>query len=334
MYKRQIDIRIADNGRPLTVALGGSSARGTISLFEFGETAGEVSLEATDQLIDLGLGVGEMAQSPDSGYLFATVPGSNRVAVIDLRGDGTLIRRIPVGNRPTGIIAGGGKMWVVNHGDSTISAIDPSSLKVLSTVPLNGLENPTDLVWLERGFDGLDRSYIAVIAAGNGSIGLVDPERVMQFVSPVEDAVQLGGLLTNIEADSVNGTVEISDETTRRVYSIRPSDLNENFDGSTSQTYPITFAARDLMVQNGTTWVAQGDAVLNIGSEGVEPLPFISGSVMTAVDQNITSDSLLLLFSNNRIKVYRVDTGPSLELVTDVPSGNVRRLMTLIAPTQ
>ena len=147
-------------------------------------------------------------------------------------------------------------------------------------------------------------------------------------------AVQLGGLLTNIEADDVNGTVEISDETTRRVYSIRPSDLDENFDGSTSQTFPITFAARDLMVQNGTTWVAQGDAVLNIGESGIESLPFVSGSVMSTVDQEITSDSLVLLFANNRIKVYRVNAGPSLEMVTDVPSGNVRRLLTLIAPTE
>ena len=331
---RTIDIQIADNGRPLAVALGGSSARGTISLFEFGETAGEVSLEATDQLIDLGLGVGEMVQSPDSGYLFATVPGSNRVAVVDLRGNGALIRRIPVGNRPTGIIAGGGKIWVVHHGDSTISAIDPTSLKVVSTVPLNGLDSPTDLVWLNEGFDGLDRAYIAVIASGNGSIGLVDPERVMQFVSPVEEAIQLGGILTNIEADSVNGTVEISDETTRRIYSIRPSDLNEDFDGSTSQTYPITFAARDLMVKNGSTWVAQGDSVINIGGDGIQSLPFVSGSVMSSVAQDITADPLLLLFSNNRIKVYRVDTGPSLDLVTDVPSGNVRRLLTLIAPTE
>ena len=166
--ERTVNIQIADNGRPLAIALGGSSARGTVSLFEFNETDGEVVLEASDQLIDVGLGTGEMVHDEGTGYLFVTVPGSNKVAVIDLRGNGTLIRRIPVDTRPTGIISGGGKIWVVSNGENTISAIDPQTLKVIATVPLNGLESPTDLVWLEDGFDGLDGAHIAVTASGNG----------------------------------------------------------------------------------------------------------------------------------------------------------------------
>jgi YVTN family beta-propeller protein len=330
--ERTVDIRISDNGRPLAVALGGSSARGTVSLFEFNETDGAVTLDPTDQLIDVGLGAGDMVHNEDSGYLFVTVPGSNRVAVIDLRGNGTLIRRIPVGTRPTGIVSGGGKVWVISHGDNTIAAIDPNTLKVVATVPLNGLESPTDLVWLEDGFDGLDGAHIAVVAAGNGSVGLVDPERVMQFVTPVEYAVQIGGLLTNIEANPVTNTLEISDETTRRVYSIAPSDLTDAFDGSNSESYAITFAARDLMVRNGVTWVAQGDALLNISDDGIDVLDFTSGSVLSTVDSDITSESLMLLFGSNRIKVYEVNEDLSLDLISDVPSNPVRKMLTLIAP--
>lgn len=332
--ERTVDIRISDSGRPLAVALGGSSARGTVSLFEFNEVDGAVVLEPTDQLVDIGLGAGEMVHSPDSGYLFVTVPGSNRVAVVDLSGDGTLIRRIPVGTRPTGIISGGGKIWVVSHGDNTIAAIDPNTLKVVATVPLNGLENPTDLVWLDDGFDGLDGAHIAVVASGNGSVGLVDPERVMQFVTPVEYSVQLGGLLTNIEANPVTNSLEISDETTRRIYSIAPSDLTEDFDGSNSQSYAITFAARDLLVRDGVTWVAQGDALLNITNDGIDVLDFTSGSVLSAVANEITSESLMLLFGSNRIKVYEVGEDLSLELKSDVPSSPVRKMLTLIAPAQ
>jgi YVTN family beta-propeller protein len=332
--ERTVDIQISDNGRPLAVALGGSSARGTVSLFEFNEVDGDVALEATDQLIEIGLGAGDMVHNPDSGYLFVTVPGSNRVAVIDLRGNGSLVRRIPVGTQPTGIVSGGGKVWVVSHGDNSIAAIDPNTLKVVATVPLNGLENPTDLVWLDDGFDGLEGAHIAVVASGNGSVGLVDPERVMQFVTPVEYSVQIGGLLTNIEANPTTNSLEISDETTRRIYSIAPSDLTEGFDGSSSQSYAITFAARDLLVRDGVTWVAQGDALLNITNDGIDVLDFTSGSVLSSVATEITSESLMLLFGSNRIKVYEVNEDLSLELKSDIPSSPVRKMLTLIAPAQ
>ncbi|MGB0647225.1 MAG: YncE family protein, partial [Bradymonadia bacterium] len=255
-------------------------------------------------------------------------------AVVDLRGNGALIRRIPVDTRPTGIISGGGKIWVVSNGENTISAIDPQTLKVIATVPLNGLESPTDLVWLEDGFDGLDGAHIAVTASGNGSIGMIDPERVIQFVNPVESAVQIGGLLTSVEINTATNRLEIADETTRRIYSIAPSDLDETFDGSNSESYSITFAARDLLVQNGVTWVAQGDALLKITDEGVIPVEFQSGSALSGVSSDITNESLMLLFGNNRIRIYEVDDDLSLEFKSDVPSNTVRKMITLIAPAQ
>ena len=72
---------------------------------------------------------------------------------------------------------------------------------------------------------------------------MIDPERVIQFVNPVEAAVQIGGLPTRIELNTVTSRLEIADETTRRIYSIAPSDLDETFDGSNSESYPITFAS-------------------------------------------------------------------------------------------
>jgi hypothetical protein len=85
-------------------------------------------------------------------------------------------------------------------------------------------------------------------------------------------------------------------------------------------------------VRNGVTWVAQGDALLNISDDGIDVLDFTSGSVLSTVDSDITSESLMLLFGSNRIKVYEVNEHLSLDLISDVPSNPVRKMLTLIAP--
>ena len=128
--------------------------------------------------------------------------------------------------------------------------------------------------------------------------------------------------------------MEIADETTRRIYSIAPSDLDETFDGSNSESYAITFAARDILVRDGVTWVAQGDALIKITDEGVVPVDFQSGSALSTVSSDISNESLMLLFGSNRIRIYEVGENLSLEFKSDVPSTTVRKMITLIAPAQ
>ncbi len=120
------------------------------------------------------------------------------VAVID-SSSGRLVDRIAVGRQPTMIREGYGAAWVLNKGDGTVTRIDASSHKVVSTLtsdavanaltlgaggvwlaghPRSDLSGPLELAALERinpASGAIDRTFesktgTTVFAAGGGSL--------------------------------------------------------------------------------------------------------------------------------------------------------------------
>jgi len=102
---------------------------------------------------------------PDTSRMYVTVGGSEAVLVIDIprllrfvnarprpasgsyaydlsASSNYVIARIPVGNNPRGLVvsADGRKLLVTNRLDDSISVIDARTLKVVSTIALNGAE--------------------------------------------------------------------------------------------------------------------------------------------------------------------------------------------------
>jgi 40-residue YVTN family beta-propeller repeat len=122
----------------------------------------ELPLDELDRYAAQPFGV---AIAPDSSRIYISAAGSEAVIVVDLpkllsfisarprpasgsyasdlsAGSNYVIARIPVGHNPRGIAlsADGSRLLVANRLDDSISVIDTKTLKVASTVELNGPE--------------------------------------------------------------------------------------------------------------------------------------------------------------------------------------------------
>jgi YVTN family beta-propeller protein len=77
----------------------------------------------------------------------ATNPNCNINNPVDAMGFGTLVANIPVGHNPVMIAAlqDGSQAFVINEGDSTVSAINLTTDTVTATIPIPATPNPTFL---------------------------------------------------------------------------------------------------------------------------------------------------------------------------------------------
>lgn len=71
-----------------------------------------------------------LAYSPDSGRVFVTLQGTNRLVAIDLHDMRVLWDR-PVGNTPAGILWQNGKLLVCDMGTNGLAEVDPADGKVI-----------------------------------------------------------------------------------------------------------------------------------------------------------------------------------------------------------
>ena len=81
-----------------------------------------------------GLGGGPIAAA--GGYIWAVDADVNAVAQVDPRAN-TIVRTVDVGQGPTGIASGAGRLWVTSS-DGTVTGIDPATARVTSTVQVGG----------------------------------------------------------------------------------------------------------------------------------------------------------------------------------------------------
>jgi DNA-binding beta-propeller fold protein YncE len=90
--------------------------------------------------------------APSTGRLFATTPGSNEVALIDVTAPDAPAKTIATGSRPatvTGAVesqAVGDTVYVANAGDGTITRLDPLGGEVLGTASVAGLAGGTPVL--------------------------------------------------------------------------------------------------------------------------------------------------------------------------------------------
>jgi streptogramin lyase len=124
-------------------------------------------------------------------------PTTGMVSVIDPK-HGSVVAQIDVGRQPTKIGAGFGGVWVLNHGDGTLTHIDPRRRTVITTLTPDAVANdltvgvggvwfvghprtmptaPLTEAWLERlsGSGRVDRSFrtstgASAVAAGGGAL--------------------------------------------------------------------------------------------------------------------------------------------------------------------
>jgi PKD repeat protein len=321
---RIIDINVDDAGVPRLVAAGGTAARGVVTFYDYEQGARSVVLRSTPE-IELGLGVGSLAVAEDGRHVWATVPGSNRVAAISTEGNGRLVRRVPVGRMPSGVVAGDGHIWVANQLDNSVSIIEASAMKVVSTFVLDGVTGPTDMAWLPAVDDEPAR---ILIATHSGHLVVLDTAQArLGGIQPVLLTRQLGGILSRVVVDVDADSVFVADAKTRQVYRLSLASIeapDADVDGIS-----LAFAARDLLATNGTLWIATETALIEHVDGESDEYDFVRARAVASVDERAVSGGAIAVATGNRVENYRPE---GLERVTDAAGSRLRRIQTFIAP--
>ncbi|MEE2787366.1 MAG: PKD domain-containing protein [Myxococcota bacterium] len=356
-----VGIRVVEGGTPRLTTLSGQANLALLTFYDYGLDANSQQLKLVPTApIPIGLGVGQLAAGPEGRYIWATVPGSNRVAVVDAAPGGRgLVRRVPVGQTPTAIVMGGAglpsgaRIWVANQGDNSISVIDPVLMKLdyaegntRTTFDLPGIDGPSDMVWLPAGFDDLDAPRLVVITRHSGHIAVIDPQKVIsgEILRAVTKKYQIGAMLNRIVADPVSGELLVSDVKARRVYRVRASELvadqNPRIDNVS-----LDSAARDMLVNRyvddnsgaelSTIVIATDDGIYELDGDEVAPLNNFATAMTTVSRQAIVDGAIALMSSSGIIKhVRQEDLTVNVPRPSSVSTGDrlVLRMLMFISP--
>lgn len=208
--------------------------------------------------------------------------------------DSVVTGTICVGKNPVALtqLPSGGKVYVVNQGDSTVSVIDPTSLVVIATIPVGA--NP---VAVNTNLDG---SYVFVVNQGSGNLTAI------HTVDNTTSTITVG----------TGPNSSFFDKRRNRLY-VTNGGSNDVSVIDLSQTTPT------LLVQH----VALGAGALNPTS--VVPLAdgsryYVANSGSNSVSVvDATSNTLSATASANPIQLGPVGTPVPLEIETEPTSTKV-----------
>ncbi len=122
---------------------------------------------------------------------------------------------IPVGRFPTGLVVTEDAVWVVNHGDDTVSRIDPASEQVVETIAVG--RHPVDAA--------IEGGALWVSNLSDGTVSRVDLETraVVDTIAVGQAPAGVGGIDGHVfVANFGDGTVSILDAGTGAVKKTQP----------------------------------------------------------------------------------------------------------------
>jgi YVTN family beta-propeller protein len=205
------------------------------------------------------------------GKSASPVPGVNSVGRIDPQTDRFRGQPIPVGARPTSIVAGSDMLWVTNYDDKTISKIDAGAGHVVATPSIGG--TPTgiafaeDSVWVAAGLglqSGAPASVVELDAANN------------QLSPPI----QLSSGLTGIAFDGTS--IWVANENEDALVRIDPKTR------SVEDDVPVGQKPEAVAADRGGVWVANtlSSSVMRLDRSGRRrySTPLRSGPTALALD--------------------------------------------------
>ncbi len=182
-------------------------------------------------------------------------PEPSTVSVVDLD-DNSVTKRVDVGREPRGIGVAGGKAFVANSADGTLSVLDADADTVNTTLSLSGCDNPKSVF-----VDG--ENEVTVVCQGGG-----EQASEVLFLSPIEetikDRVELGAPIGSANATQSAYYSEGAEE----LYAISGV---ETFGGpSLGGTGEIFRVDTDTNVLDATLEVPQDDELVNLTAVGYD----------------------------------------------------------------
>jgi hypothetical protein len=246
----------------------GNQRRGRVIFYRYNKVNNELTFSQGRDL-EVGIGAYDIVADDATGRLYVSSPGSDHVAV--LAGNPTqVIRRIPTEASPYGLAWGGGYLWVVEAGARSISAISPTTLKVVRTLSLPSAHSPQVIAWLGEE-EGLNEGRLFVGDAGNGKLYVINPDQMISGLgqASIEATHTLGRSLTHITAHE--GLLVVTDGKRRALYyaplSRSPFSVTENSSDFASYT-EVPFATQSLLSSSDGLWLATGGALWRVSFDG------------------------------------------------------------------
>lgn len=265
---REIVVSVGEAGTPYLAAGAVVSGEGRVTVVEYGRDPlnHALSMRPTAE-VTVGSGIGGLAASADGRFVFAAVPGSGGVGVVDAGASPPVFGRlIRTGTDCASVAVGGDRLYAVNAGDDSLSVIDATTLKLIRTVTLAPLSRPTDVAFLPAGFDGAAAPRLAIVGGRGGHVILVDPAAAERGAGGAVVAQRrLGGVLQRVVADPETGLLHIADAKTRILYSVRAGALAADAANADVDGVSLDFAARDLSVSEGTLWATTSGGLVEMG---------------------------------------------------------------------
>jgi streptogramin lyase len=131
---------------------------------------------------------------------------------------------------------GEGAVWVSNHGESSLTRVDPETGKA-STIDLGGIGQPSGIA---VGFHS-----VWVSDTLNGVVYRVDP------ASGDIETVQIGDIGSGFQSDVaiLDGSVWVTDPNDKAIVRIDPVT------STVTERIPLEYAPQDLIVGYGSVWV-------------------------------------------------------------------------------
>ena len=179
---RKVGKRLAPLGSPVAV---GSRPHGSLVFHRgrlYSPVAGGIAVvdplgRRRVRLIGLASTPAAVWIVPFSGRLFATLPSSDSVAVLDTAFPSTPATIVHVGKRPTAVAGGldpegaGEAVYVVGEGDSTVTRLDPITGTRLSSARVTALARSTERLVLRRArVNQLGRSSLVTLSLDGGGL--------------------------------------------------------------------------------------------------------------------------------------------------------------------
>ena len=327
-FSRTWTFKVAERGTPMLATTTGSLRRGRVVLYDYDLTNNEISFTPNRE-VTVGRGAFDIIPDELRHRLFVSSPLSGHVAV--LGGDPlNLIRRIPTGAGAYDMDWGGGRVWVVNTEDNTLTAIDPETLKVERHLDLTGIDRPLAVAYVE------DETFAPRVFVACGLTGKMLVINVQDMLSglgdeSIEHTLDVGGSITQLA--QFGDTLWAVDGKYRRLYKGSINTIAQTGNSAAlSQIDGIPFAASDILATERGLWVATGDELSLIDPDG-----FIEGLGLS-VDRLVEATPLLfpngqpaIVISNGeRIEHKLIEENGDLSDSVGLNSGRLQRLANFI----
>jgi YVTN family beta-propeller protein len=313
---REWRIKVSEGGTPMLAGTTGSLRRGRVVLYEYGKENDRLTFTPNRE-IEVGGGAYKIVAQPNSSRLFVSAPGSGHVAVLD-GNPMQVVRFIPTGAGAYDMVWGDGYLWVVNVQASTLSIIDPATLKVYRTVTFQD-KYPTTLLWVGQPH-GLETSYLLMGDARDGRLSIYGTTQLLrgEVETALESDISLGTSLNHMTI--FNDQLVVSDAKKRYIYH---ADLATVINDGNAQAFTtiteIPFMLQDMQAGPYYLWLTTGNALYQVRS-GFEIQALEYPTQKLAI---LSSDALespgIVLSNGSRLDNYTLDE--SLDLVADPVHG-------------